>query len=61
MSKYEYHPFEQIEAIVGPIYAGEPCQTFEMNGHRYKMIGWSQVNERGEEREGGWAPIERLP
>ena len=29
MSKYEYHPFEQIEAIVGPIYAGEPCQDIK--------------------------------
>ncbi len=60
MSKYEYHPFEQIEAIAGPINAGEPCQTFEMNGHRYKVRGWFQVNEHGETRKGGWAGIERL-
>lgn len=60
MGKIEYLPFEQTEAIAGPIYAGEACKTFEMNGRRYKTRGWCQTNERGETREGGWAAIERL-
>jgi hypothetical protein len=60
MGKFEYLPAKQFEAAHGPIHAGAPCREFEMNGRRYKLRGWSQTNERGEECEGGWAAIEVL-